>query len=220
MGRRAVTAVEEERMRKEILAVAQRLFVTQGVEAVTLRSVAKGVGCSPMWLYRFFPNKRAILRNIWESVFVTVFEQIIPHVEACPDPVSKLRTFADEYITYWLDHPDEYRVLFLNEDAVTEVGEEYYVYDSDTLARFALVEHIIEDGMREEFFLPGDAELAAQQVVCLTQGVAHMLIMAPEYPWVDHDRIVKGSLQMMLRGLGASLESSVTVSEKLGGVRA
>lgn len=206
MGRPALTEVEEESAREEILLVARNIFASKGLEALTMRSVAEGVGRSPMWLYRFFPNKRTLLRNIWESIFVEVFEQVTRCVDASPDPISKLRIFAREYIRFWLDHPDEYRVIFLNEDEVTEANEQYYVYDSDTISRFDIAKQIIEDGMLQGVFLQGDAKLAMQQVSCLIHGVAHMLITVPEYPWLDQELVVEGSLQMMLRGLGASID--------------
>ena len=87
---------------------------------------------------------------------------------------------------------------FLNQDSVREKGEAYYVYDSDTLTRFGLVQEIIEEGIRSQAFRVVDANLAGQEILCLIHGVAHTV---PEYPWQDSERVLDGCIDMAIHGL-------------------
>ena len=50
--------------REEILAAAERIFVTSGYEGATIRKIADEVGVSPTALYMHFPDKHAMLMEI------------------------------------------------------------------------------------------------------------------------------------------------------------
>lgn len=52
-----LTGARSELAVARILDVAERLFVEQGVHAVTMRAVADAVGCSRATLYRYFAGK-------------------------------------------------------------------------------------------------------------------------------------------------------------------
>ena len=58
-------AASRELMRVEILAAAQHIIRTQGLDALSLRALAKSLGITAPALYEYFGNKDAILRAVF-----------------------------------------------------------------------------------------------------------------------------------------------------------
>ncbi|GAB17850.1 putative TetR family transcriptional regulator [Gordonia effusa NBRC 100432] len=59
-----------------ILDIAERLFVDDGVNAVTMRQVATAVGCSRATLYRYFPSREALQLAYVDRVSRQVARQV------------------------------------------------------------------------------------------------------------------------------------------------
>lgn len=57
-----------------ILAAALRLIHEKGYEQVSMREIARDVGLPIASVYQYFPNKLAIVRQLWESYTSTLGE--------------------------------------------------------------------------------------------------------------------------------------------------
>ncbi|MFQ5418698.1 MAG: TetR/AcrR family transcriptional regulator, partial [Myxococcota bacterium] len=160
-GRRAVgrprrTPDETDAFRLRIIEAARELFVEQGFEAVSMRKVAARAGCGPMTIYQGFENKRALLRHIWGDIFEVVLRRCTEAVDEAEDPPAGLRALASCFIDYWLEQPDHYRVIYLNEDAVAEEKDSSFVESSRIVERFSLVQDLICRAMAEGHIRAGD----------------------------------------------------------------
>jgi AcrR family transcriptional regulator len=58
------TEAERQQLRTFIIDSARELFVTRGVEAVTMREIAKRIDYSATSIYLHFADKDAVLRAI------------------------------------------------------------------------------------------------------------------------------------------------------------
>jgi hypothetical protein len=134
-------------------------------------------------------------------VFTDVLAQCSPAVAAASGPADRLAAFLRAMSRYWLDHPDNYRVVFMNQDRVTAPDETYYVDSSGIRERLRLVDELIADGVSAGAFHAPDIELSAQLVLINVIGLAHALITIPEFPWRRED-LVEEAIQSLLRGLG------------------
>ncbi len=189
-------------MQRRIIEAARELFVEEGFEAVSIRKVAARAGCAPMSIYQVFENKRALLRHIWGDIFERVRHRCtreVAHAEGAP---ARLRAFAHGFIDYWLEHPDHYRVIYLNEDAIAEAGHSSFVESSGIVERFSLVQDLFRQAMAEGQIETSDPELVTQALLCVLHGIAHSLITIPEYPWRDRDQVVKATLDAFFGGVG------------------
>lgn len=108
--RRAGVAREE--LRQRILQSVERLHSVGGYEAVTMRAVAKDVGVSAMSLYRYFPNKGALLKEVWSGVLDEALNAARVDNRLDSSPVGRLRRLYASYIAFWLAHPQDFRLLF------------------------------------------------------------------------------------------------------------
>ena len=74
-GRPPGRTVEGEATRRRLFETAIALIGQRGYEAATLRDVATRAGVSPALLYRYFPNKRAIVLALYEQLSETFAHQ-------------------------------------------------------------------------------------------------------------------------------------------------
>lgn len=95
-----------------ILAAARKLFLEHGPEGVSMRAVAGRVGLTPMALYRHFRSKEALHDALVEQGHA-IFLQYLQRALAEPSPGARLARSGYEYLNFALEHPQDYRVMFL-----------------------------------------------------------------------------------------------------------
>lgn len=67
-GRPAGPTLQSAETRERLYAVALRLVAERGYAATTLRDIAKEAGVSVGLLYRYFPNKQAVLLALYDDL--------------------------------------------------------------------------------------------------------------------------------------------------------
>jgi AcrR family transcriptional regulator len=183
---------------------ARELFLEDGFGSVSIRKITLRAGCPTMTFYVFFKSKRALLWHIWEDIFVDLTEICVDAITTARDPEARLAALMRAAAQYWLDHPNNYRIVFMHQEKIPAETEAYYVDSADLHKRFQLVNDIVDDGVATGAFRPVDSELAAQVVFLIVIGLTHVLITIPEYPWM-RDQLLEGAIEVTLRGLRTDL---------------
>lgn len=185
-------------MRARIVAAARLLFLRDGVEAVSMRNLASEVGCSPMWLYRYFGSKQEILRQVWDMFFRELFARL-ERIKA-PSPRVRLEALALGYLDYWMEHPDRFRIVFLQEDLASDAGRRY-VEVSDIVERFGLLTQAVTEAQAHGELGSTDPVDVSQGLICLLHGLALNFITISEYPWRDAATLSRLTVRSYLAGL-------------------
>ncbi|MDD3763741.1 MAG: TetR/AcrR family transcriptional regulator [Nevskiales bacterium] len=197
VGRPRRSADQASEMRRRVIEAARCLFAEHGFEAVSMRRIAAASGCAPMTLYGYFRSKNEILRYIWEAFFDEVFERVNRAVAASASPVGRLRSASATYLGYWIEHPDRYRMVYLNQDEAAD-GEGYYVDASPVLERFEIFRELIVAAQAEGRAWSGDVQVLAETLICGLHGIAHSRVTIPEYPWGPLERQLEQMLRVVL----------------------
>ncbi len=116
-----------------ILRAACKLFEREGPDAVTMRRVAEAVGITPMAIYRHFPNREALLKQISDDSF-----QQIAHLwttrEPSGDVIAQLMALQRVYVDYALAHPHLFDHAFsVRRDDARRFPEDFRARRSPTL---------------------------------------------------------------------------------------
>src|SRR5262245_8666913 len=112
MGTKDRRQRERAAVRAKILDAARELFVTQGVEAVTMRKIAEKIDYTATALYTHFADKDALLRALCDADFLKLrgaFERIA----RMDDPIERLRKLGKEYVRFALEYPNHYKLMFM-----------------------------------------------------------------------------------------------------------
>src|SRR5206468_227478 len=117
------------------------------------------------------------------------------------DPLEVLWARGQAYVRFGLDHPEQYRILFMTRP-LTDVAPG----ELDHLPGLAAFGHVVDDVARciEAGAIPeGDPFLVATGLWTAMHGVTSLLIARPDFPWPDVDRLLAHVLGVQRRGLQA-----------------
>ena len=109
---------EKEEIRHKILDAARELFAAEGYEKVTMRRIAEAIEYSPTTIYLHFEDKDDLVRALCHADFGSLLEamRLAP---VSSDPVEAIRQLGRAYCAFALQHPNQYRFMFM-----TPVGKE------------------------------------------------------------------------------------------------
>ena len=97
----AASPVRRERLtREQILATALRMVDAEGIEALSMRRLGHELGRDAMSLYRYVPNRAALIDGIMEAVM----DELVPGADDA-DWRSQLRRAAQSFRELALAHP-------------------------------------------------------------------------------------------------------------------
>ncbi|SDC94482.1 WHG domain-containing protein [Terribacillus halophilus] len=97
--------------KEKIIQQARMLFIELGYEKVSMRGIAKDLGCSHGALYYHFKNKTALFSRVLDFYFQelnSIIDTIMEQTEN--DRVQEL--FLG-FIRFGLDHPHQYELMFM-----------------------------------------------------------------------------------------------------------
>ena len=202
MGPSERRAREREEIRSLILDAARELFAAEGVEAVTMRRIAEKIEYSPTAIYFHFKDKDALLRELCDCDFRD-FAQGFAVMAEIADPVERLRAAGRAYVSFGLNNPSHYRLMFMTPKTT----------EASTIAKgnpeedsYAFLKGIVSELMTQGRFRDDitDVDLAAQVMWSAMHGLVSLEIAKCKDEWVDW-RPVEERAQtvsdMMIRGL-------------------
>jgi AcrR family transcriptional regulator len=196
----------QDELRERILNAARELFVTVGVEAVSMRKIAEKIGYSATMLYNHFDDKDALLRALCEADFGAL-DRLFQKIGRTADPVARLRKLGHAYISFALEYPNHYRLMFMTPRVPRDGGDcpgaERGDPDHDAYAflRATVVEGIAAGVFREEF---QDADLLAQVVWSGMHGVASLHLIMGNDSWIGWrpvQDVAHTALHVLIRGV-------------------
>lgn len=100
--------------RQAILDAARELFVTEGIEATTMRAIAAKIGYTPTAIYHHFTDKDALIVELCMADFRALGLSLFK-IGRIEDPVERLRRMGMAYTDFAMDNPSQYRFMFMTQ---------------------------------------------------------------------------------------------------------
>ncbi len=188
MGRPKQSDDERQQKVDAIIQSAQSLFIAEGFPSVSMRKIAAKASMGTMTLYKYFPNKNAILHHIWAGFFDELFDLVRSDVEKETDAKSKLKAMCMTYLNYWVGHPDRFRIVFLNEDRASSTDEFFINHANITQEMLLTVGPMMQDLSKSVD--PSSMMVFLESLMCFVHGVALNVITISEYPWSDYEKYI------------------------------
>ncbi len=104
-------ADREPLQREAIVEAGRQLVITGGLEALSLRRLAAGLGVTAPALYAHVRDKQDLLRAIAE----VEFDRLVARFDAveATDPIERIRAHGRAYVDHAREQPELFRVMFL-----------------------------------------------------------------------------------------------------------
>jgi len=97
--------------RETILACASELYLTEGLDGLSMRKLAKEVGVTAPALYRYYDGREAVLADLVREAHKVFIGYIRRGLEA-PTPLERFKNAGDGYLDFALDHPRWFAIMF------------------------------------------------------------------------------------------------------------
>jgi AcrR family transcriptional regulator len=192
---RAASRTRSRDLESVLLQAADAVLRRDGLEGVTVRSVAAEAGVATMGVYSRFGSKEGLV----EALLIQAIDDMRRHVSSLgePDPVERLRSSARRYRQWALANPLHYQAIFLGRPGMrsVEIGEHLAaVYEvGNSMHEYAMAHGAIRRA---------DPAESCARFWCATHGAItfelHSLVL-PE----DADRNFEAVLDMVMQGLAA-----------------
>ena len=199
------TEAERQQLRTLIIDAARDLFVTRGVEAVTMREIAKRIDYSATSIYLHFADKEAVLRAILDVDMLALATSLNTILQIA-DPVERMQALGYGYAEFALSFPNHYRLMFMAERNPCDPEKSSLQKNNAEQDAYFLLKTVVND-----VYLAGrfkaelqDVDLIAQVIWAGVHGVCSLEINMARDKWVNWADI-SARLQLMqtvlIRGL-------------------
>jgi AcrR family transcriptional regulator len=171
--------------RQKIIQVATIIYQRDGIDALTMRSVAKQVGMSTMGLYYYFNDKSELLVALWDSILDELHVAVGQAIDSKGSARERLRLSIDAYLSYWETHPENFRLVYMSEQTVRGEHSQKLTMSSSYKNVIAISLPLIEQVAIEIQGDIGKAPMARDLRLSLMVGFLHSKIINIRYPWID-----------------------------------
>ncbi|MCG5055431.1 MAG: TetR/AcrR family transcriptional regulator [Myxococcales bacterium] len=189
-------------LRRSLLDAALRVVANQGVEAVKLNVLAKGLRVSVAAPFRHFPTKEALLVALAEEGANLMVQRLAQAAAREVDPLEAQRARGVAYVRFAVDKPGYFRLLVRPEILNASEHLRHLTASSE-----ALMEPILGRRHRGQ----ASAELAKRSAgvlaaQALTYGLARMIVdgLLGEVNAADAERLAYELTGVLGEGLIAS----------------
>ena len=187
--------IHDERTRAELLDAAEVIVGKDGIDALSVRSVAGNIGASTRAVYSVFGSKEALLGGLAERAF----ELLMDAVDAVPisdDPGFDLsQALVRGFRPFAVAHPDLFRLAFVWSPVQPGPG----VLNASAAALTRLTGRI-ERAQGAGLLPRGDINQLVLELSAVCQGLAS-LELCGMLPGRDAERIWSDSVGDLLAGL-------------------
>ncbi len=100
-------------LRRAILDRARTLLVDEGYHHLSMRRIARAVGCSATSIYLHFENKDALVHALIDEGMARLYARLAEAAAAHDAPDDRLAALACAYVAFGRENREYYHVMFL-----------------------------------------------------------------------------------------------------------
>ncbi|GAB3945910.1 TetR/AcrR family transcriptional regulator [Spirosoma harenae] len=151
---------EREEMRKLILDGAQKLFLENGYDKVSIRNIADSIEYSPATIYLYYKDKNELLFALHQRGFVKMVGEFLP-LQQLADPFERLVEMGRSYIRFAIDNPELFDLMFIMTAPMDTLEKENWVEGDEA---FGILMQTVQDCMDAGIFKQHDVQSTAMMI--------------------------------------------------------
>ena len=191
--------VQDQAAKQAIITSARKIILHSGLDGLSMRGLAKQVGCSPATLYKHFENKEDLLDAIREEGW-----QLMAQIQAESDlsslPIAeKLIAMSERFQRFPEQYPEHYLLMFGSLEAETFTLESHAA-DHGFQGLVKLIAEGMENGQLDGSHC--SPEQLAYHIWFLSHGIAMLRITLfrdePEFKTISDDVIKSFANSMVI----------------------
>ena len=186
----------QEQTRQAILDAALDMINERGLDGISMREIARRVKYSPMGLYEYFPNKRALIDAVMSegyNYFVLSMMALSPDLTA----LERYRTIGLNYLRFAEQYP-AYFTLISRYISVNDAPE--HVVENTFRALVAAVQSCVDEGA----FL-AKADYGVDEIAwaswSMVHGMANLRAVQLKDVETNWERVAEQTIDAFIAGL-------------------
>jgi AcrR family transcriptional regulator len=164
----------ENGLRAATLETTRTLLVRDGYENLSMRKIARQVGCSVSSIYEHFASKDQLVHALIDEGFQRWYEVVAEAAEAPGTPLRRLELHCREYVNFGLANPEFYEIMYLQHPrALGRFPRELFrraTRSMDVLSR------LVQETAPGALAGPAEARIQAHVVWALLHGVVSTIL--------------------------------------------
>ena len=187
-------------LRRAILDQTRHLLVDEGYDHLSMRKIARAVGCSATSIYLHFENKDALIHALIDEGMTRLQAELEAGRDACdpPSPVACLAAMAQAYVRFGLENREYYQVMFqLHPERMARYPADNYRRARRNLELFA---EVIADGVDAGVFTVENADVSAHVLWTALHGLVSLLLAERVDVRVADETFVDAAIRHALDG--------------------
>ncbi len=183
-----------QEIRSEILNAAREIFVRDGFEGFSMRTLARSVGCSLGAIYLLLHEQGRTFRRSGGGKLRPLVQTHsgVLLKERNKDPVRQLKRGLRLYVEWGLKHPSEYQIAFV----VRNPAKKPY----RTHRAFAAARALVKLCLGKSKAAQDELELRTQALWAATHGITSLLTQRASFPWVSKPRLIDQVIDSAVQG--------------------
>jgi len=160
MGTKERRALEKQQRCNQILDAARKLLFSLGIDHISISKISKNAELGVGTIYFYFKNKEEIFVAFQEEGLALFFSIIETIDKKKIKSDEKLKQIAKAYYKFSQDHKDYYDIInyFLSSSKIFFEPELKNQIDMSGQKIVALIEKVVDDGIKEKIFQNEDAK--------------------------------------------------------------
>ncbi len=158
-------------LRQSILEAATKLFEEKGYEDFSLRQVAEAIGYTPTTIYLYFKDKDDLLLHVAYDGFKLFGQSLQKAYQSNKSTLERFEATGWAYFDFAMSHPIHYRLMFMQRSEFLQRKLESY---ESIIESFGVLQRVIEEGIQENLFIPGDAKSHSALIWANVHGVVSL----------------------------------------------
>ena len=195
---------EKQELSHTILQAAAELFLEQGYEHFSLRQVAERIGYAPGTIYLYFKDKDEVLSRLASDGFARFKQDLATAAQSEREPLARLRALGRAYITFGMQHPAAYQLMFVQRPEFLIAAQQKDVQcepQAEEDEAFRLLEEEVTQAMRAGVIRQGDIYGTCDALWSMVHGIVTLAIRFPDFGQERLDSATNVVLELLVNGL-------------------
>jgi AcrR family transcriptional regulator len=200
MGTKERREREKQDIRQKILDAAQQIITEDGFAALSMRKIANRIEYSAASIYLHFRSREEIAQEISEVGFGKLLAKMTAALGA-KDASVRLRAVALAYLTFGLENPETYRLIFMGDSEYTAAAFKKNDPEGVASKSYQLLLDLANDLRREDSFAgKGSAREIVEMIWTSMHGIVSLHLTCVGFQ-LSPKALAKTMVDTLLRGL-------------------
>lgn len=165
---------EREEMRRLILDAAQKLFLANGYEKVSIRNIADEIEYSPATIYLYYKDKNELFFALHQAAFTKLIQDFAP-ITQIENPFDKLVEMGRLYLQFAVINPELYDLMFIMTAPIDTLDCRNDVWEDGHNA-FLLLQNVVQACIDMGLIKHTDAEQASLMIWSTVHGIVALFL--------------------------------------------